>query len=84
MLFHIWLQSIKCVCLNYELFVKLRFCRDFLSMLQTKFNQSINDRQGFDGMAGNTKELAEAYLYLMRGSFTTGQIIVVDGGSLLV
>ncbi|MNQ99959.1 General stress protein 39 [compost metagenome] len=36
------------------------------------------------GRIGNTKDLAEAYLYLMRGSFTTGQIIVVDGGSLLV
>lgn len=36
------------------------------------------------GRVGNTKELAEAYLYLMRGSFTTGQIIVVDGGNLLV
>lgn len=36
------------------------------------------------GRVGNAKDLAEAYLYLMRGSFTTGQIIVVDGGSLLV
>lgn len=36
------------------------------------------------GRIGNAKELAEAYLYLMRGGFTTGQIIVVDGGSLLV
>lgn len=36
------------------------------------------------GRVGNTKELAEAYLYLMRGSFSTGQIVVVDGGSLLV
>jgi NAD(P)-dependent dehydrogenase (short-subunit alcohol dehydrogenase family) len=36
------------------------------------------------GMVGNPKDLAEAYLYLMRGSFTTGQIIVVDGGSVLV
>lgn len=36
------------------------------------------------GRIGNVKDLAEAYIYLMRGSFTTGQIIVVDGGSLLV
>lgn len=36
------------------------------------------------GRVGNSNEIAEAYLYLMRGSFTTGQIIVVDGGSLLV
>ncbi|WP_316778688.1 SDR family oxidoreductase [Pedobacter antarcticus] len=33
---------------------------------------------------GNADEIAEAYLYLMRGGFITGQIIVVDGGSLLV
>jgi NAD(P)-dependent dehydrogenase (short-subunit alcohol dehydrogenase family) len=36
------------------------------------------------GRVGDPKDLAEAYLYLMRGSFTTGQIIVVDGGSVLV
>ncbi|MFD1255932.1 SDR family oxidoreductase [Mucilaginibacter terrae] len=36
------------------------------------------------GRVGEAAELAEAYLFLMRGSFTTGQIIVVDGGSLLV
>ncbi|TRW27152.1 SDR family oxidoreductase [Flavobacterium zepuense] len=36
------------------------------------------------GRVGNANELAEAYLYLIRGSFSTGQIIVVDGGSLLV
>ncbi len=36
------------------------------------------------GRVGEPRELAEAYLYLMRGSFTTGQVIVVDGGSLLV
>jgi NAD(P)-dependent dehydrogenase (short-subunit alcohol dehydrogenase family) len=36
------------------------------------------------GKVGDPDDLAEAYLYLMRGRFTTGQIIVVDGGSLLV
>jgi NAD(P)-dependent dehydrogenase (short-subunit alcohol dehydrogenase family) len=36
------------------------------------------------GKVGLPKDLAEAYLYLMSGSFTTGQIIVVDGGSLIV
>ena len=29
-------------------------------------------------------EVAQAYLYLMRGSYTTGQVIVVDGGRMLV
>ena len=36
------------------------------------------------GRIGEANDLAEAYLYLMRGGFTTGQVIVVDGGSLLV
>lgn len=29
---------------------------------------------------GTPQEAAEAYLYLMRGSFTTGQTLIVDGG----
>lgn len=36
------------------------------------------------GKVGDANEVAEAYLYLMRASFSTGQIIVVDGGSLLI
>ncbi|WP_090024927.1 SDR family oxidoreductase [Chryseobacterium oleae] len=36
------------------------------------------------GRIGNANEIAEVYLYLMRASFTTGQIVVADGGSLLV
>jgi len=36
------------------------------------------------GKVGYPQDLAEAYLYLMRGSFKTGQIIVVDGGSLVL
>jgi NAD(P)-dependent dehydrogenase (short-subunit alcohol dehydrogenase family) len=33
--------------------------------------------------AGTPAEAAEAYLYLMRATFTTGQVIMVEGGSLL-
>ena len=36
------------------------------------------------GRAGEPDDLAEAYLYLMRGGFSTGQVIVVDGGGVLV
>jgi len=32
---------------------------------------------------GEPAEVAEAYLYLMRGGYTTGQVLQVDGGSLL-
>ena len=33
--------------------------------------------------AGQPEELAQAYLFLMRGTFTTGQVITVDGGATL-
>jgi len=36
------------------------------------------------GRVGEAEDIAEAYLYLMKGNFTTGQIIVVDGGAVLV
>jgi NAD(P)-dependent dehydrogenase (short-subunit alcohol dehydrogenase family) len=36
------------------------------------------------GKVGDPADIAEAYLFLMRGAFTTGQTIVVDGGMLLV
>ncbi|MES2937906.1 MAG: SDR family oxidoreductase [Pseudomonadota bacterium] len=34
------------------------------------------------GRVGRPEELAEAYLYLMRNSFSTGAIVVADGGGL--
>jgi NAD(P)-dependent dehydrogenase (short-subunit alcohol dehydrogenase family) len=30
------------------------------------------------------QEIAEAYLYLMRQTYGTGQVVVVDGGAMLV
>lgn len=30
--------------------------------------------------AGDPDEIAEAYLYLIRGSYSTGQVLIVDGG----
>jgi NAD(P)-dependent dehydrogenase (short-subunit alcohol dehydrogenase family) len=33
---------------------------------------------------GTVEEAAEAYLYLMRASYVTGQIVRVDGGGSLV
>jgi NAD(P)-dependent dehydrogenase (short-subunit alcohol dehydrogenase family) len=36
------------------------------------------------GHVGEPDEIAEAYLYLMRQSYTTGQVVVVDGGAALV
>ncbi|MDA1075088.1 MAG: SDR family oxidoreductase [Proteobacteria bacterium] len=34
--------------------------------------------------AGSPAEVAEAYLYLMRGTFSTGQVLIVDGGMTLI
>lgn len=36
------------------------------------------------GRVGESDDLAEAYLYLMRQGYGTGQVIVVDGGAVLV
>ncbi len=36
------------------------------------------------GRVGEADDLAETYLYLMREGFSTGQVIVVDGGAVLV
>ena len=32
---------------------------------------------------GDPAEVAQAYIYLMRGGYTTGQVLVVDGGLML-
>jgi NAD(P)-dependent dehydrogenase (short-subunit alcohol dehydrogenase family) len=36
------------------------------------------------GHVGEVEEIAEAYLYLMRQTYGTGQVLVVDGGAVLV
>ena len=36
------------------------------------------------GRVGEPEDLAQAYLYLMRERFSTGAVIVVDGGGVLV
>ena len=36
------------------------------------------------GRVGEADDLAETYIYLMREGFSTGQVLVVDGGAVLV
>ena len=36
------------------------------------------------GRVGETDDLAETYIYLMREGFSTGHVLVVDGGAVLV
>ena len=52
-----------------------------------------DDREGFYqrtaerlpvGHVGEAKEIADAYLYLMCQSYSTGQVLVVDGGATLI
>jgi NAD(P)-dependent dehydrogenase (short-subunit alcohol dehydrogenase family) len=35
------------------------------------------------GRVGEPEQIAEAYLYLMQNSFSTGQTVIVDGGGVL-
>jgi NAD(P)-dependent dehydrogenase (short-subunit alcohol dehydrogenase family) len=36
------------------------------------------------GRVGEAENIAETSLYLMKSEFTTGQIITIDGGALIV
>ena len=36
------------------------------------------------GRIGEPEDLAHAYVYLMREEYSTGQVVVVDGGAVLV
>jgi NAD(P)-dependent dehydrogenase (short-subunit alcohol dehydrogenase family) len=56
-------------------------------------NMSEADREGMfndvggkllTGKIGETEDIAETFLYLMKGNYTTGQIVVADGGGVLV
>ena len=49
---------------------------------QTQFER-LTARQPI-ARIGEPEEAAEAYLYLMRGGYTTGQVLLVDGGSSVV
>jgi NAD(P)-dependent dehydrogenase (short-subunit alcohol dehydrogenase family) len=49
---------------------------------EAMFNQIEN--QLLTGRIGEADDIAEAFLYLMHGNYTTGQIVVADGGGVLV
>jgi NAD(P)-dependent dehydrogenase (short-subunit alcohol dehydrogenase family) len=36
------------------------------------------------GRVGEVEDIAETFLYLMKSEFTTGQIVVIDGGAVIV
>jgi NAD(P)-dependent dehydrogenase (short-subunit alcohol dehydrogenase family) len=45
--------------------------------------RQLTERQAIP-RAADPAEVAEAYLYLLRGGFTTGQVLLVDGGMALI
>jgi NAD(P)-dependent dehydrogenase (short-subunit alcohol dehydrogenase family) len=56
-------------------------------------NMSEEAREGFYrsvgnqllvGRVGEVEDIAHAYLYLMQEGYSTGQTVIVDGGSVLV
>jgi NAD(P)-dependent dehydrogenase (short-subunit alcohol dehydrogenase family) len=49
---------------------------------ETMFNQIGS--QLLTGRIGEANDIAEAFLYLMHGNYTTGQIVVADGGGVLI
>ena len=36
------------------------------------------------GRVGEATDIAEAFLYLIRNSYSTGQVVVADGGGVLI
>lgn len=50
---------------------------------RTEFYKNIGDSL-LVKRVGESDEIAQAFIYLMRQSFTTGQILTVDGGTVLV
>ena len=50
---------------------------------RTVLYQQVSDRLPV-GHVGDAAEIAQAYLYLMRQTYSTGQVLVVDGGAVPV
>lgn len=50
---------------------------------RTEFYENIGDSL-LVKRVGESDEIAQAFIYLMKQSFTTGQILTVDGGTVLV
>jgi NAD(P)-dependent dehydrogenase (short-subunit alcohol dehydrogenase family) len=48
-----------------------------------EFYQSVGG-QMLVGRVGEVEDIAQTYLYLMQEGYSTGQTVVVDGGTMLV
>jgi NAD(P)-dependent dehydrogenase (short-subunit alcohol dehydrogenase family) len=56
---------------------------DRLAQLSAERIRQMTERQLLP-RAADPGEVAQAHLYLMRGGYTTGQVLIVDGGGMLV
>lgn len=54
-----------------------------LARLPADVIRQMTERQPLP-RAADPAEVAQAFLYLMRGGYTTGQVLIVDGGRMLV
>jgi NAD(P)-dependent dehydrogenase (short-subunit alcohol dehydrogenase family) len=71
---------VNCVCPGYVLTEVWNSIPEDRREAQLK---RMTERQPLP-RAGDPSEVAEAYLYLMRGGFSTGQVLIVDGGMSLI
>jgi NAD(P)-dependent dehydrogenase (short-subunit alcohol dehydrogenase family) len=53
------------------------------SLEREQFFESVGQRLPV-GRVGEAHDIAQAYLFLMQDGFSTGQTVVVDGGTVLV
>lgn len=63
--------------------VRTDLWKDMPAEQREQFYQSVSQRLPV-GRVGDVDDIAKAYLYLMSNGFTTGQILVTDGGTVLV
>ncbi len=63
--------------------VRTNLWRNMDAAQQEQFFESVGKNLPA-GRVGTAEELAEAYVFLMKEGFSTGHILVVDGGTVLV
>lgn len=63
--------------------VRTEFWKEMSEDQREQFYQSVGKNLPV-GRVGTVDEVAQAYVYLMSNGFATGQVLIVDGGTVLV
>ena len=63
--------------------VRTNLWRNISEEAREEFYRSVGS-QLLVGRVGEVEDIAHAYLYLMQEGYSTGQTVIVDGGSVLV